>query len=284
MLNEALKHLGQARELRPSWSRIVACAGVVHGQLGQIDSALNDYLEAIELGDRNPAIIQRAIQMLFAKQRYEDANRLLHQFEQQRMNFSTDMSRLSTSLALQEKDFDPRRGDARKAAAGSKAFDSHLWLGQVLGVVARQAKADGQTQKAEKLSAEAGKAYRRAVEIEPKRTMTWVALDPVSQRERDERPGRAGVQRSQSEDSGEGGPPGAGPMLRGHAKLRGRPKEVRSGVGRGPQGPSDRACRGRLLLSHEECEEGRRATRAALSTARWHRPTPTYYGRGGNWP
>ncbi len=96
--------------------------GVVHGQLGKIDSALNDYLEAIELGDRNPAIIQRAIQMLFAKQRYEDANRLLHQFEQQRMNFSTDMSRLSTSLALQEKDFDRAVETARKAAAGSKDY------------------------------------------------------------------------------------------------------------------------------------------------------------------
>ena len=50
VLNEALKHLGQAHELRPSWSRIVALMGIVYGQMGKSDSALNSYLEAIELG------------------------------------------------------------------------------------------------------------------------------------------------------------------------------------------------------------------------------------------
>ena len=47
--------------------------GVVYGQMGKIDSALNTYQEAIELGERNPQVIQRTIQLLFAKQRYDDA-------------------------------------------------------------------------------------------------------------------------------------------------------------------------------------------------------------------
>jgi tetratricopeptide (TPR) repeat protein len=175
VLNEALKHLGQARELRPSWSRILALMGIVHGQMGNIDLALNSYLEAIELGDRNPQVIQRAIQLLFAKQRYDDANRLLHQFEQQTTS-STDMNRLSASVALQQKDFDRAVETARKAASESKNYESHLWLGQVLGIAGRQAKIDGQTKKAEALSAEAEKAFRRAVDIEPKIAMTWVAL------------------------------------------------------------------------------------------------------------
>ena len=89
---------------------------------------------------------------------------------------STDMSRLSTSVALQQKEFDRAVETARKAAAGSKSYENHLWLGQVLGVVGRQAKSDGQAKKAQEISAEAEKAYRRAVEIEPKVAVTWVAL------------------------------------------------------------------------------------------------------------
>jgi tetratricopeptide (TPR) repeat protein len=174
-LNDALKHLSQARELRPSWPRIVALTAIVYGQMGKLDSALNSYLEAIELGERNPQIIQRAIQLLFAKQRYDDANRLLHQFEQQTA-VSPDMNRLSASVALQQKDFDRAVETARKAAAGSKNYETHLWLGQVLSVVSRQAKADGHAKNAEALSAEAEKAFRHAVEIEPKITNTWVAL------------------------------------------------------------------------------------------------------------
>jgi tetratricopeptide (TPR) repeat protein len=176
VLNEALKHLSQAREQRPSWARLVSLMGVVYGQLGKIDSALNTYQEAIELGERNPQIIQRTIQLLFAKQRYDDARRLLHQFEGQQANFSAGMNQLSASVALQEKEFDRAVETARKTAAGSKNYQSHLWLGQVLGVVARQAKADGQTKKAAELSAEAEKAFRYAVELEPKVATTWVTL------------------------------------------------------------------------------------------------------------
>ena len=65
---------------------------------------------------------------------------------------------------------------ARKAAASSKSYEDHLWLGQVLGVVARQTKTDGQSKKAGELTAEAEKAFRRAVELEPKVAMTWVGL------------------------------------------------------------------------------------------------------------
>ena len=140
VLAEALQHLARARELRPTWSRIVAMIGVVYGQMGKTDSALNHYQEAIELGERNPQVIQRTIQLLFAKQKYDEAHRLLQRFEPQKANFSPDMNRLTASVALQQKEFDRAVEAARKAAAGSTSYESHVWLGQVLGVVGRQAK------------------------------------------------------------------------------------------------------------------------------------------------
>ena len=154
----------------------MALTGVIYEQMGKVDSALNNYLQAIELGEHNPQLLQRTVQLLFAKQRYDEAQQLLRQFEQQQVNFSPDMNRLTASVALQKKEFDRAVETARKAAAGSKSHETHVWLGQVLGVVARQAKTDGQSKKAAELAAEAEKAFRRAVELEPKVAMTWVGL------------------------------------------------------------------------------------------------------------
>ena len=93
----------------------MALTGVVNGQMGKVDSALNNYLEAIELGERNPQVIQRAIQLLYAKQKYDEAHKLLGQFEQQQANLSPDMNRLTASVALQEKEFRSRRGSGTES-------------------------------------------------------------------------------------------------------------------------------------------------------------------------
>ena len=66
---------------------------------------------------------------------------------------------------------------ARKATATrSKNYDDYMWLGQILSIVGRQTKAEGQTKQAEELLAEAEKALRCAVEVEPKLATPWVAL------------------------------------------------------------------------------------------------------------
>ena len=85
------------------------------------------------------------------------------------MPFSPDMNRASSELALQQGDFRRALEMARKATARrSKNYEEYLWLGQILSIVGRQTKAAGQTKQAEELLAEAEKALRRAVEVEPK--------------------------------------------------------------------------------------------------------------------
>ncbi len=143
---------------------------------GKTDWALKNYLDAVELGEHDPQIIRQTLRLLFDKQRYFDADRLLRQLQRQQLPFSPDMTRVSAELAVQQGDFQRALEIARKAAGGTKDYQDHLWLGQILSVIGRQAKAAGQTKPANDLLAEAEKALRRAVELEPKISATWIAL------------------------------------------------------------------------------------------------------------
>ena len=177
LLDEALELLARARESRQNWSRIPLLMAGIYDEQGKPDLALKNYQEAIEMGEHDPAAVQRTIQLLFQKQQYGEADRLLRQLDQQQVPFSPDMNRASAEAALHQGDFDRALETARKsAAADSKRYQEQMWLGQMLSVIGRRAKAEGQTKKAEELLAEAEKALRRAVELEPKLPATWVAL------------------------------------------------------------------------------------------------------------
>jgi tetratricopeptide (TPR) repeat protein len=174
--NDALKHLSEARESIPSWSAVPSLVARVHQAQNKTDWALKNYMDAVELGERDPQIIRQALRLLFDKQRYSDADRLLRQLQRQQLPFSPDMNRVSAELAVHQGDFERALGIARKAAAQTKDYQDHLWLGQILSVIGRQAKTAGLTKPAEELLAEAERALRRAVELEPKISATWVAL------------------------------------------------------------------------------------------------------------
>jgi len=177
MLSLALKYLAQAREQRQSWSRIPLLMAGIYDQQGKTDSALKNYLEAIDMGERNPGAIRRTVQLLFQKQRYADADQLLRQLEKQQVPFSADMSRAGAEVALRQGEFERALDMARKAASSkSKNYQEQVWLGQVLSIIGRRAKAEGHAKEAEELFTDAEKALRRAVELEPKNPATWVAL------------------------------------------------------------------------------------------------------------
>ena len=74
---KALGYLKRARDVRKDWSRIPLVEAEIYDRQQKVDLALQSYLEAIELGDRNPAGIQRAVEIFFQSQRYADAHRLL---------------------------------------------------------------------------------------------------------------------------------------------------------------------------------------------------------------
>ena len=153
--NDALKHLSEAREAIPSWSAIPALLGRVHEVQSKTDSANGNYMDAVELGERDPQIIRQTLRLLFNKQRYYDADRLLRELQRQQLPLSPDMTRVSAELAIHQGDFQRALAIARKAAAGTKDYQDDLWLGQILSVIGRQAKTAGQAKSAQDLLSEA---------------------------------------------------------------------------------------------------------------------------------
>ena len=177
LLKQALKYLAQARESRQNWSRISLLTAGIYDQQGDTDLALENYLEAIKMGEYDPKSVQRTVQLLFAKRRYADANKLLHQLDERKAPFSSDMNRAGAEAAFRQGEYDRALEMARKTAASdSKRYQDHLWLGQMLNMLARKAKSEGHAAKSNQLMAEAAKALQHAVQIEPKLPATWVAL------------------------------------------------------------------------------------------------------------
>jgi len=197
-LSTASKYLAEARKLRPNWSLVPLLEAKIFDQQGETGQALERYQEAIRLGARTPDAIQRTVQILFQQKQYDEADRLLRQLERWQAPFSPELNLAGAEAALRQQEFDRALDMARKAAdQDARNYRTHLWLGQLLGILGRRkfaeaqmlmdqasgAKTPEETAAAEKesaaaaeLLAEAERALRKAVEIEPNAPETWVAL------------------------------------------------------------------------------------------------------------
>ncbi|MGA2060500.1 MAG: tetratricopeptide repeat protein, partial [Thermoguttaceae bacterium] len=142
LLDEALQYLAKARDLRPSWPRIPLFMGTIYDQQNKPDQALKHYMDAIDLGERNPAALRRTVQILFQKQRYADADKLLQQLDRQQVPFTPELTRLWVQLLFHQGEFDLAVAKARQVVSEkSDDYKEQLWLGQILGIAARRAKA-----------------------------------------------------------------------------------------------------------------------------------------------
>ncbi len=176
-LKEALELLAKAREARKDWSRIPLVEAGVYDQQGRPDMAMKCYLEAMDMGERNPNAIRRMIQLLFQTRQYAEAVRRIELLEKERSELSPELIRALAEGELQLGDSSGALEKARKAvAADSKDFQQHLWLGQILGILGNQAKAKENAKEAKDLFADAENSLRRAAELEPKLPVVWVSL------------------------------------------------------------------------------------------------------------
>lgn len=153
-------HLAEARVARPSWSRIPLLLAEIDDAQSDKESAVRHYLEAIELGERNPRAVSRLVRLLYEQKRYVEADQVVRRLQEQRSPFSGDMVRIAADISLRLDDFDRAVELAEEAAANSKDFRDHLWLAQVLGVLGR--------------NEESEKEFRYTIELAPDAPEVWV--------------------------------------------------------------------------------------------------------------
>ena len=82
-------------QLRPGWARVPLLAAMIADRQGNADRAIENYQAAIELGEVNPAAVERLMQLLYERQRYLDADTICRRLAQNKM-ISLELTRVIT--------------------------------------------------------------------------------------------------------------------------------------------------------------------------------------------
>lgn len=171
-LDQALEHLIEAEKERPSWSRIPLLMAGIHDQRGEFAAALKHYLQAIDMGERNPAAIHRAAQFLAQGGRYAEARDTIRKAKVR----IPRLDNLDMRLARQVGELEEALQLAEKIVPKSEDYRDHVFLGQLLQAKAREAAGARQVDEARTYLKNAHASLQKAVELADDVPETWVAL------------------------------------------------------------------------------------------------------------
>jgi tetratricopeptide (TPR) repeat protein len=139
---EDLRQLLEAvRKRRPSWPRVHVALGELYELQHRKAAALEKYRHAVlALGERNPAVLRRLLELLSGQGYWKDATDILRQLPPEGL---PGMERLIANLWQQSGDVTRALRLARTVvAADSKDYRDHIWLGQLLWAAGRRAEGE----------------------------------------------------------------------------------------------------------------------------------------------
>ncbi|MGO9110050.1 MAG: tetratricopeptide repeat protein [Thermoguttaceae bacterium] len=177
LLDAAMDYARQAEKQRLSWSPPNVLLGNICLQKGDEEEALRHYLDASINGDRDLEFIRVLLQMLYQRQRYQEAKQVIDRLE-------TDQTPLSPEIKVQEADILSQWGDFDRALeSASRAYNpasedyrDHVWHGQKLTVLAHRGQQEGHLDKLPEITQQAEASLRRACLIAPNAPECRVAL------------------------------------------------------------------------------------------------------------
>jgi len=169
-LFQARKYLGEAAKLRPTWFRVFALDGLIDDLAGRPETAIVKLQEALRLGDRRGIIVHRLVQLLFAKNRFEDVEKVIRVLiDQEQTLLSAGLGKLATESLLRTNDQEGALKYALDSVAkDSKNYKDHLWLGQILQQLPKHVRPDQ--------NEIARAALERACELGAQHPAPWIAL------------------------------------------------------------------------------------------------------------
>ena len=162
---EALSHLEKARITGPSWERIPLLSAEIHERCRDFPVATEQYLEAIRLGERDPAVTGHALALLFNSKRFDDAKKLILLLRETQSLFSDDLARAEVDVSLQLGRNDEALQYTEQLVRNSQQAQDPMWLGQVYMALTKYVKAEEQ--------------FHLATAANGKDPMPWIALVQV---------------------------------------------------------------------------------------------------------
>ncbi len=167
LLAHAKARADLAAAQRPNWSAAALLQAQIADLQGNVDTALERYQRAVDLGERQPNVVRRVVDLLYRRQRYAEAQVVLQKLPAPAV-LESGLGRHAVALTLLttlDNDTSRRRAYdlARQSLpTDSKDYRDFLWLGQV-------AVAAG-------LHTEAEAMFRRAAELDLESPDPWMAL------------------------------------------------------------------------------------------------------------
>jgi tetratricopeptide (TPR) repeat protein len=185
LLEQARVLVDRVGKQRPGWAQASVLEADLEEQAKNPEAAIRCYLRAIvDQGERQPALIRRAVYLLNNAQRFAEAQQVLRKLEEQDQGAMTgELGRVAAQLSLQNKDFKKAIALARKPVdADSKDFLDYIWLGEI------QAAGDELD--------DAEKTLQKAVDRFSAVPDTWVALVRFQARHRSRAQAEATIKRA----------------------------------------------------------------------------------------
>ncbi len=162
LLAEARTALAAVAARRPGWSRVPLALAGIDELDGNPDRAVENYQKALELGDRQFAVVRRLVELLYERHRYAEADEAIRKLQEQ-APISNDLCRLAAEVSLRNLNADRALRLAHQAVPGESAdYRDRLWLGQILWAAGKRDEGE--------------KEMRRAAELGRGVAHPWVVL------------------------------------------------------------------------------------------------------------
>jgi cellulose synthase operon protein C len=159
-LDEARRIATELTQRRPQWSAGFALSGEIAELAGSIDQAIKSYWRAVELGNVQLSLVRRLVGLLAQGDRFDEIDQVARVLRDQGAALD-EIAIVKTLVAIRKQDYDRGIALARQAfPETSTNYADHLNLGRIY-------QAAGRTD-------EAGKEFRRAVELGPGVPESWL--------------------------------------------------------------------------------------------------------------
>lgn len=164
-LPEVHARLAELAPRRARWSRVALLEADLNELEGDQDRALENYLKAIDLGEAQPTLVTRVVQMLLSRKRYADADNLTRKL-QERSDLAAVMGRLAAETALATGDKERALDLARQTLSPQgKDYRELLWYCRFLMALDRRAETEKQLERAIEVGAQAPEAWLTFIEF-----------------------------------------------------------------------------------------------------------------------
>ena len=101
-----MEYAEKAQKMRLRWSRPHVLQGEICRQRGNDEEALEHYLQASVNGDRDLEFIRLLLQMLYERQRYQEAEQVIHRLDSNQTAVTADIAKEEAKFFMTWGDFD----------------------------------------------------------------------------------------------------------------------------------------------------------------------------------